>query len=127
MLMAWFYENEHGVYVLRMAKPPQKPRHYFREWREFRGLTQKDIEFRMEVEPGEPLISRVSIGRIERGIQAYTQPILEAFAHAVNATPTEVLEVNPLKDGQVVDLVRLIKQMDKAKLEQLAKIARAIS
>jgi transcriptional regulator with XRE-family HTH domain len=120
-------KSEHPMYRFVMRKLQGKPRHYFREWREYRRLTQKQIEERMEYEPGEPLISRVSIGRIERGEQAYTQPILEAFAHAVGATPTEVLEVNPLKEGEVVDLVRLLRNLDKSKLEQLTKIARALA
>lgn len=121
-----FFENEHAVYVFPMVKAKGNARHYFREWREYRGLTQKQIEERMEVQPGEPLISRVSIGRIERGEQIYTQPVLEAFATAVNATPVEILEVNPLKDGAVIDLLQLIKRLDKAKVEQLYRIAKAI-
>jgi hypothetical protein len=81
----------------------------------------------MEKSPGEPLISSVSIGRIERGLQAYTQPILEAAAVALNCTPTDILTVNPFKDGVVIDLMRIIREADRAKLEQLARVARAIA
>lgn len=124
--------SEHGVYGWFMGKT-RKParqtyrRTYIAEWRKFRGYSQVRLEHRMERSPGEPLISRVSIGRIEKGLQPYSQPILEAIAEALDCTPWELLEVNPLKQGEVVDLMRFIRSMDNAKVGELAKIAKAIA
>ncbi len=82
-------------------------KHYMREWREFRGLSLRQLEGRIEVEPGgDPLVSYVSLGRIERHQQPYSQPILEAVAHALSTTPAAILEVDPTKGGDVVDLLR---------------------
>ena len=82
-------------------------KHYLREWREFRGLSLRQLESRLEVEPGgEPLVSYVSLGRIERQLQPYSQPILEAVAFALGTTPAAILEVDPNKGGDVVDLLR---------------------
>ncbi len=100
---------------------------HIRDWREFRGLTLQQVEQRMEKAPGETLISSVSIGRIERGEQPYSQPILEALAVALNCTTADLLTVNPKKDGVVIDLLQFIRQADRSRLEQLAKIARAIA
>ncbi len=82
-------------------------KHYLREWREFRGLSLRQLESRIETEPGgDPLVSYVSLGRIERQIQPYSQPILEAVALALGTTPAALLEVDPNKSGDVVDLLR---------------------
>lgn len=80
---------------------------YIKEWRQRRGLSLRALANRMETEPGgELLISHVSLGRIENGEQPYSQPILEALAVALDCTKSELLEVNPQKDGEIVDLLR---------------------
>lgn len=127
-----FEDAEHGMYCwlvskVRKAVKPKFRVTYIRDWREYRGLTLKEVEHRMEKSPGETLITGVSIGRIERGLQPYTQPILEALADALNCTTSDLLEVNPKKQGEVVDLMRFIRSMDTAKVGELAKIAKAIA
>lgn len=124
--------GEHGVYDWLMGKTRKSARTVYRrtyieQWRKFRGFSQVRLENRMEKAPGEPLISRVSIGRIEKGLQPYSQPILEAIAEALDCTVWELLEVNPLKQGEVVDLMRIMRSMDNAKVGELAKIAKAIA
>jgi transcriptional regulator with XRE-family HTH domain len=109
-----------------MAKRTSK-RHYLREWREHRGLSLARLAARMIDQTGEEIISSVSIGRIERGQQPYSQPILEALADALQCSAEDLLAVNPLKDGEVVDLMRLIREMDDAKRRQLLKIGRALA
>lgn len=101
--------------------------HYIREWREHRGLSLARLAARMLNDNGDEIISSVSIGRIERGAQAYTQPILEGLAVALDCTVDDLLSINPKKDGQVVDLMRIIRQLDDDRIRQLAKIARAIA
>lgn len=102
-------------------------RHYIREWRQHRGLSLVKLAGRMVDDSGEELISSVSIGRIERGQQPYSQPILEALADALNTSAEDLLARNPLKEGEVIDLMRIIRDMDKAKLEQLSRIAKALA
>ena len=78
---------------------------YIKEWREKRGLSLRRLADRLEQSPGgDLLISHTSIGRIEKGQQPYSQPILEAIAAALGVTASMLLEVNPEKDGDVIDI-----------------------
>jgi transcriptional regulator with XRE-family HTH domain len=78
---------------------------YIKEWREKRGLSLRRLADRLEQTPGgDLLISHTSIGRIEKGQQPYSQPILEAIAAALGVTASMLLEVNPEKDGDVIDI-----------------------
>jgi hypothetical protein len=44
--------------------------HYFRQWREKRGISLRKLAARLEVEPGgDPLVSYASLSRIETGEQ----------------------------------------------------------
>ncbi len=83
-------------------------KHFIREWREYRGLSLRKLADRMEVAPGVPLTSHANIGRIETGAQPYSQDIIEAIAEALEVSVTDLLTIDPTKDGQVVDLMRLI-------------------
>lgn len=80
---------------------------FIKQWRLKRGLSQRKLAARMEVEPGgDEVISHVSISRIETGKQPYSQPILEALAEALSVTPAMLIENDPNKEGLVIDLVR---------------------
>ena len=69
-------------------------RHFIRQWRTFRGLTQEQLAARADVTPGA--ISQLEVGRI-----SYTQPTLEAIADALQCTPGDLLNVDPTVDGAV--------------------------
>lgn len=77
--------------------------HYVREWRKYRGLTQERLAERTPFTFG-------AISQLETGRTKYTQDMLEALAVALNCTPGDLLNVNPLKEGEVIDLVRLINE-----------------
>lgn len=62
----------------------------------------------MESSPGVQLISHAQLSRIETGEQPYSQPILEAAAQALGITVPMILEVHPDKEGDVVDLMRIL-------------------
>ena len=84
-------------------------RHYFREWRTHRGLSLAKAVKRMESEPGgEPIISAMSLSRIERGDQPYSEEVVNALADFYQCEPSMLFSVNPLKDGEVVDLMTFI-------------------
>lgn len=90
--------------VPRMAEQLYR-KTYIKEWREKRGLSLRRLADRLEQSPGgDLLISHTSIGRIEKGQQPYSQPILEAIATALGVTASMLLEVNPEKDGDVIDI-----------------------
>lgn len=87
-------------------------KHYLRQWREHRGLSLRKLADRMELEPGVPITSHANIQRIERFEQPYSQEILEAAALALDCTTTDILSVDPSKDGEVVDLLALLRKKD---------------
>lgn len=63
-------------------------RHFIREWRKARGLSQERLAARVGV-------STASISQLETGKQAYTQPMLEAIADALAVDPGSLLMRNP--------------------------------
>jgi len=87
-------------------------KHFLKQWREYRGLSLRKLADRMEVEPGIQLTSHANIGRVENFQQPYTQEILEAAATALECTVTDILTVDPTKEGDVVDLLRLLRMKD---------------
>lgn len=94
---------------------PEKPRYYFKEWRKFRGLTQEDLADRVGA-------SAPSISQLERGIQGFTNSTLEAVADALQCSPADLLGVNPFKDGEVVDLVRMISEKDRDQAIRILRV-----
>lgn len=87
-------------------------KHFLRQWREYRGLSLRGLANRMEKSPGEPLTSHANIGRIETFQQPYSQEILEAAAQALSCTVEQILTVDPTKEGDVIDLLALLRDKD---------------
>jgi len=75
-----------GTRVKSRLKP--RRRHFIKEWRKFRGLTQEQLAERVGV-----AIS--SISQLETMKQGYSQPTLEAIADALNCEPADLLMRNP--------------------------------
>lgn len=82
---------------------PAKPKHFIRQWRKHRHLTQEQLAERIEATAG-------AISQLENGIINYTQPTLEALAFALMCEPGDLLSNDPTKQGDVVDLMRLIRE-----------------
>ena len=97
---------------------------YIREWREYRGLSLRRLADRLELAGPADSYSYASIGRIEKGEQPYSQPVLEAIAHALSCSVTDLLSVDPNKEGEVVDLVRLLND---AQRDQAIRVLKALT
>lgn len=71
-------------------------RTFVKEWREFRGLSLRRLADRL-VDPTtfDPIITAQSLSRIERGLQPYSQPVLEALAAALECSPGDLLDRDP--------------------------------
>jgi hypothetical protein len=87
----------HHVYMSRKSRPPTringKPRYrltFIRQWREARSITLQQLAERVSKKTGG--MTHASLSRIERGLQPYSQPILEAVA-------------DELTDGDVASLL----------------------
>jgi len=106
-----------------MAKKQYK-KTYIREWRMKRKLSLRGLASRMESEPGVELISYAQLGRIEKGQQPYSQPILEAAADALNVSVTALLTDDPSKDSEVIDLLKTLSDEQK---NQALNVIKALS
>lgn len=91
---------------------PRLRRTFLREWREHRGLTQEQAGERLNMD-------RSNLSRLERGEIPYSQGVLEAASVAYDCDPWDLLNVNPLMDGEVIDFTRIIRN---ATPEQRAEI-----
>lgn len=112
-----------------MTKKRQFPRTHIRQWREKANLSLRDLANRMEKEPGGDLvISHVSIGRIERGEQPYTQPVIEALAKALEKSVATLIEVDPhlVKDARVIDMTDRLQKADPDKREEVLRVLDAL-
>lgn len=81
---------------------PQHPRHYVKEWRKHKHLTQEKLAERSGVTHG-------AISQLESGKTNYTQGMLEALAGALGCEPGDLLLINPLVAGEVVDISALLR------------------
>lgn len=80
--------------------------HFIRQWREKRGLSLRKLAERLEAGPGgEPLVSYASLSRIETGEQPFSEPILNALAEALDVPRVMLLEMDPRKEGHIIDLL----------------------
>jgi transcriptional regulator with XRE-family HTH domain len=102
------------------------PGHYIKEWRTHRGLSLRKLADRMESAPGEELISAMSLSRIERGQQPYSQPILEALAIALSTTTWALISVNPLIDSDIVDFMLYLSDATQGEREKALELLKVI-
>lgn len=82
----------HRAYMGARPKPVFS-KTYIREWREFRGLTLERLADRVGEKIGG--FTHASLSRIERGLQPYSQPVLEAIGEALSTEPASLLMRNP--------------------------------
>lgn len=80
----------------------ERPRHFIREWRKHRNMTQERLAALVEM-------SAPSISQIENGNQGYTQSTLERLAEALNCQPGDLLMRNPLVSDAPYGLLDSLK------------------
>ncbi len=98
-------------------------KHYIKQWRKDRKLTQQALADRMEFEPGVPLLSHATISNIESGKQSPTLDQLHAFAQALDVDVSALIEINPAVDGEVIDLLKRIPAKERPRLIAILKAA----
>ena len=111
-----------GVY---RAMPPvhktkrKRMRHFLREWREHRKLTQERAAERIG-------ISRENLSRIERGLVPYNQDMLESSAIAYMCEPADLVMRNPLMPDPVQSLQDALKAAEPQKRTQIQQVIEAL-
>lgn len=78
----------------RIGNPARRRRHFIREWREFRGLTQQQLADIIGA-------SKTSISRIEDLKQGYTQDFLESCADALGVHVGTLLTRAPTEADRI--------------------------
>jgi transcriptional regulator with XRE-family HTH domain len=63
-------------------------RHYIKEWRLHRGLTQEQMAERVGID-------KSYLSKIENGKKRYDQPFLEAASEVLACTPADLIARNP--------------------------------
>lgn len=104
----------------QMLRPKVRPiRHYVREWRKFRGLTQERLAERTPFTTG-------AISQLETGRTKYTQDMLEALAEALQCTPADLLMRDPLREGAVWSLEDHLKQVPIERRNQIIAVVETL-
>lgn len=112
------------VQTLGMAKtvrprpkaPQQFRRHFIKEWRNFRGLTQEQLAERAGMTAN-------NLSQLENFRQRYSGDGLDRLAEALNCEPGQLLMVNPSKDDAIWSLWEKAKPGER---QQIVAVAKAI-
>ncbi len=111
--------NVHHVYM-RKRVPSRfrvEKRHrptFVREWRQSRGLTLQQLALQIG-------ITHASLSRIERGLQPYSQPLLEAIAEALQTEPAFLLMRNPADPDGIWSVWDRAKPGERRQIVEIAK------
>jgi transcriptional regulator with XRE-family HTH domain len=107
-----------------MSKQTVKPRlkqgprrHFIRQWRKFRGLTQEQLAARIDVTPG-------AISQLENGRVGYTQPMLEALAEALSCGPGDLLTIDPTREQAIWSIWETLDTATRNQVVDIAKTFR---
>jgi transcriptional regulator with XRE-family HTH domain len=103
-----------------MLIPKSRPiRHYVREWRKFRGLTQERLAERTPFTTG-------AISQLETGRTKYTQDMLEALAEALQCTPADLLMRDPMREGAVWSIEDQLKRATPERRSQIIAVVETL-
>lgn len=94
--------------------PGEKPAHFIREWREYRGLTQERLADRLDITKG-------ALSNIETGKSGYTEPMLKALAYALMCEPADLIMRNPLKEDAIWSIWDQVPETERPRVLRLIK------
>ena len=115
----------HDVYMAKKVTPrfkrrPAYRKTYIREWRQMRGLSLEALAERVGDRIGS--MTHASLSRIERGLQPYSQPILEALSEELTGGDVaSLLMRNPADPEGIWSIWDQAKPGQKAKIVEAAK------
>lgn len=112
------------MYMMKKVTPrlkrPQLRRTFIRQWREHRGLTLETLAERV----GEHLpagFTHASLSRIERGLQPYSQAVLEAIAEELQTDAASLLMRDPSNDQAMWSLWDQAKPGERQMIESIVQ------
>jgi transcriptional regulator with XRE-family HTH domain len=90
-------------------------RHYLKEWREYRGLSQEQGAERLG-------LSRTQLSKIENLKSPYSQALLEAAADAYQCEPADLIMRNPAVQGAPWSIYESLKKAPEPTQRQIQTI-----
>lgn len=104
--------------------PVQKPkrarrRHFLREWREYRQLSQETAAERLEIDQS-------TLSRLERGETPYNQDFLEMAAYAYGCEVSDLVMRNPLDNEALWALIDVLRKASPQRQSEIAAVAQAL-
>src|SRR2546430_17472676 len=98
----------------RVGNPKHRRRHFIREWRQHRGLTQELLAERLET-------TKANISRVENLKQGYTQDFLEACAAALSTDVASLLIRDPTDPEGLWSVWDQAKQGERRQIVEIAR------
>jgi transcriptional regulator with XRE-family HTH domain len=105
-----------------MTRPKYEPT-YIRQWREKSGLTLQELAVKLREEAGFET-TKTSLSRIERGLQPYSQAIIEAIGKVLDVKPAGALI---LRDPNYPDVASVFDRIDDPKKPDAIKVLEALA
>lgn len=96
--------------------PMGKHRHFIKEWRKHRGLTQEQFAERLGITQGQ-------LSKLENGKRDYDQAFLEHAADVLNCAPADLLIRDPSKEDAMWSLWDTLAPTERV---QAVKVIQAI-
>ena len=98
----------------RVGNPKNRLRHFIREWRQYRGLTQEKLADRLET-------TKANISRIENLKQGYTQDFLDACADALRTDTASLIMRDPTDPEGMWSIWEQAKPAERRQIVEIAK------
>ena len=98
----------------RVGNPKNRMRHFIREWRQHRGLTQEMLADRLNT-------TKANISRIENRKQGYTQDFLEACAEALRTEASSLITRDPTDPEGIWSIWDQAKPGERRQIIEIAK------
>ena len=94
--------------------PMIEQRHFIREWRKFRGLTQDQLAERIG-------LNRAYLSKIESGARRYDQVFLEAAATVLQCAPADLITRNPTDPEGIWSIWDTLSPPQRVQVIEIAK------
>lgn len=118
-------ESVHPVYMAKVRprfRQPQYRMTLIRKYRKRAGLTLEQLADRVvTMHPDLRGTTYVSLGRIERGLQPYRQPLLEAIADALGTDAASLLMRDPDDPEGIWSIWERAKPGERRTIAEIAK------
>lgn len=111
--VAWA-SNAAVAYLCDLSRMPQQPRHFIKEWRKHKGLTQDQLAERIGIDKGY-------LSKIENGKRRYDQPFLEAAATVLQCAPADLIMRDPTDPDGIWSVWDTLPQAQRVQIVEIAK------